>query len=111
MAGDFTPLLAPVDEPTPGKAVGITTPPASDQPGKKLTCPTRFAAQLFVKSVLAQRHKYFVAAAIQLGITTLFPGRFAAVPVATLALAILTTHLIDRLTPSPPPPPAHMLSV
>ncbi|KAG6008057.1 hypothetical protein E4U21_005070 [Claviceps maximensis] len=91
MAGDFTPKLGPVDEPRLGKAVGIGT--------------------LFLKSLLAQRHKYFLVAAIQLGITTLFPGRFAVVPLATLGLAVLTTHIIDQLTPAPTPPPAHMRSV
>ncbi|KAG5984492.1 hypothetical protein E4U43_006170 [Claviceps pusilla] len=91
MAGDFAPKLAPVDKPRLGKAVGIGT--------------------VFLKSLLAQRHKYFFAAAIQLGITTLFPGRFALVPLATLGLAMLTTHLIDRLTPAPTSPPAPMLSV
>ncbi|KAG5916743.1 hypothetical protein E4U42_007521 [Claviceps africana] len=91
MAGDFTPRLEPVDEPQLGKAVGIGT--------------------VFLKSLLAQRHKYFLVAAVQLGITTLFPGRFAVVPLATLGLAMFTTHLIDRLTPSPTQKPPYMLSV
>ncbi|KAG6192631.1 hypothetical protein E4U22_007826 [Claviceps purpurea] len=91
MAGDFSPMLAPVDEPKLG--------------------PPRNIGLLFIKSLLAERHKYFLTAAVQLAISTLFPGRYAVVPIATLTLTMLTTHLIDRLTPSQNPPPAHMLSV
>ncbi|KAG5973546.1 hypothetical protein E4U55_000429 [Claviceps digitariae] len=91
MAGDFTPRIGPVEEPKLGKPVDV--------------------GMAVLKSLLAQRHKYFLVAGLQLGITTLFPGRFAVVPLATLGLAMLTTYLIDRVTPSPAGPPAHMLPV
>ncbi|QPG96808.1 hypothetical protein C2857_005304 [Epichloe festucae Fl1] len=92
MARDiFTPMLAPVDEPKPGRMISTKT--------------------LFLKSILAQRRKCLLLAAVQLGITTLFPGRLAVVPPAALALIALAAHVVDKLTPSAPPPPAHMLSV
>ncbi|KAK2603494.1 hypothetical protein QQS21_004354 [Conoideocrella luteorostrata] len=91
MGREFQPKLAPLSKPAPEKALSLTT--------------------LLIKSLLAQRYKFFITAGLQLGISTVFPGRYAVVPIATLALLILTTQAIDLLTPSPSPPPAFMRSV
>ncbi|KHO01483.1 uncharacterized protein MAM_00484 [Metarhizium album ARSEF 1941] len=89
--GEFKPKLAPVPSPAVEKPIPL--------------------AVLFLKSLLAQRHGIFLIAAIQLVICTVFPGRYAAVPIATLVLGVLTTEIIDFFLPRRATPPAYMTAV
>ncbi|EFY87973.1 hypothetical protein J3458_020736 [Metarhizium acridum] len=89
--GEFKPKLAPVGPPPVEKPIPL--------------------AILFFRSLLAQRQRIFLTAAVQLVICTVFPGRYAVVPIATLALAIVTTQVIDFFLPRPAKPPGYMTAV
>ncbi|QUC22694.1 uncharacterized protein UV8b_06935 [Ustilaginoidea virens] len=91
MAAEFRPLVAPLDEPPAGDDASLTV--------------------RAVRAVLAHRHKVFAAAAAQLLVSTLFPGRFAVVPIATLAGLVATAELVHLLTPAPPKPPPQLRAV
>jgi hypothetical protein len=61
--------------------------------------------QVILKDLLSHRQKALAICAIQLIICTLFPGRFAIVPIATLVTSFIVLEVINVLTPSPRPPP------
>ncbi|OAA39957.1 hypothetical protein NOR_05951 [Metarhizium rileyi] len=66
---------------------------------------------LFFKSLLSHRRGVSLAAAVQLGVCTFFPGRYAVVPVATLLLGFVVAEVIDFCLPSPAGPPASLGTV
>lgn len=114
MAGEFKPKLSAVHAPPIEKQASLTVVRPISSPSFTIIPFSKakylIYLQLLVKELLSLRKKVLAIAAVQLLICTLFPGRFAIVPVATLVTSFVVLEVINRCTPSATAPPNYLAS-